>query len=125
VLTTRGPLQRGRRKALARGEEVFGRHPVIAIVLTPTWIAGIHGVRARIYLPTNAAAAGAWAVGIGLGAYFVGPTVVDVVDDLGLITGIGLVLLILAAVATEITRRRRRSAADDEPTAAGQSKKGS
>jgi membrane protein DedA with SNARE-associated domain len=113
VLTTRGPLHGMRRKALARGEEVFARHPVAGVLLTPSWIAGIHRVRKRVYLPTNAASAAVWAVGIGLGSYYVGPQIVDIVGELGWITAIGVVLLILSAVATEISRRRRRR---DRPT---------
>ena len=40
-------------------------------------------VEGRIYHPTNAISAALWAAGIGFGAYLVGPTVVDAVDDLG------------------------------------------
>jgi len=109
VLTTRGPLHEMRRRALARGDEVFDRYPVIAILLTPSWIAGIHRVRSTIYLPTNAAGAALWAGGIGLGAYFIGPTVVDIVDDVGLASVVGVVVLVLAGVITEVLRRRRRS----------------
>jgi membrane-associated protein len=108
VLTRPGPLARMRSKALARGDEIFGRFAVIAILLTPSWIAGIHRVRAAVYLPTNAAGAALWAVGIGLGAFYVGPTVVDVVGDLGWITAAGLALLIVAGVTIEIRRRRHR-----------------
>jgi membrane protein DedA with SNARE-associated domain len=113
VLITRGPLHHMRRKALARGDEVFARFTVVAILLTPSWIAGIHRVRASIYLPTNAVGAAIWAVGIGVGAYVVGPTVVDAVEDLGWVTAIGVLGLILAGVAIEIARRRRRAAPSD------------
>ena len=108
VLTTRGPLHSARRGALARGDEVFARHPVIAILLTPSWIAGIHKVGATVYLTVNAVSAVVWAVGIGLGAYYIGPSVIDFVADLGWVTGGGLVVLILAGVVAEIVRRRRR-----------------
>src|SRR5205807_9728841 len=63
LITARGPLRRARLKAVARGEDVFRRHPVIAIVLTPSWIAGIHRVGATIYLCVNAIGAALWAVG--------------------------------------------------------------
>jgi membrane protein DedA with SNARE-associated domain len=108
VLTTRGPLHAARRRALARGEEVFSRFTVLGIVLTPSWIPGILHTRARVFVPTNAACALVWAVGIGLSAFFLGPAVIDVVSDLGLVTGVALGALIVAAVATEIARRRRR-----------------
>ncbi len=108
VLATRGPLHSMRRSALARGDEVFARHPVIAILLTPSWIAGIHKVGAAVYLTVNVVSAAVWAVGIGLGAYYIGPAVIDFVADLGWVTGGGLVLLILAGVVVEIARRRSR-----------------
>ena len=107
VLTTRGPLHRMRQAAVERGDEVFARYTVVAIVLTPSWIAGIHRVRAPVYLLTNAASAALWAGGIGLGAYIIGPTVVDFVADLGWVTGSALVLLVVGGVAVEIPRRRR------------------
>lgn len=109
VLVSRGPLRRARLKALARGDEVFGRHPVWGVLLTPSWIAGIHRVRSRVYLPTNAAGAALWAAGIGLGAYYIGPSVVELVDDLGWITAVGLAVLIAGAVWAELSRRRRRT----------------
>jgi membrane protein DedA with SNARE-associated domain len=87
---------------------VFGRFPVMAILLTPSWIPGILRVRARVFLPTNILSAALWAVGIGMGAYLIGPAVVDVVGDLGLATGLALAALIGVAVATEVVRRRRR-----------------
>lgn len=119
ILIAPGPLRHTRIKAVARGEEVFARYPVVAIFLTPSWIAGIHRVRAAVYLPTNAAAAAVWTGGIGLGAYFVGPTVLDVAQDAGLITAIGVVLLIVAGIAIELRRRRRSTGRQDEPAAPG------
>jgi membrane protein DedA with SNARE-associated domain len=108
VLETRGPLLRFRLRTLSRGDEIFGRYPVLAIVLTPSWIAGIHHVNTGVYQITNVATAFIWAVGIGLAAYIIGPAVIDAVADLGLVTGVGLALLITAGVVVEIRRRRRR-----------------
>lgn len=111
VLTTRGPLHKMRMTALARGDEVFGKWPVTAILLTPSWIAGIHHVRPALYVPVNILSAGVWAVGIGLGAYFAGPTIIDFVDDLGLATAIGLGVLVALGVLLEVRRRRRKGRA--------------
>jgi len=108
VLETRGPLLRFRLRALSRGDEIFGRYPVLAIVLTPSWVAGIHQVKTGVYQITNVATAFIWAVGIGLAAYFIGPAVIDAVEDLGWVTAVGLGLLIAAGVGIEIRRRRRR-----------------
>jgi membrane protein DedA with SNARE-associated domain len=109
IVTAPGPLRSMRRKALERGEEIFERVPVLAIVLTPAWVAGIHRVRPAIYLTTNFVSAAVWAAAIGVGGYFVGPAVIDVVGDLGIVFGTGIVLLVLAAIGLEIRRRRRRA----------------
>src|SRR5207248_7780126 len=107
VVTASGPLHRQRLAAVARGEEVFRRLTVIAILLAPSWVSGINRAGTGIYLITNALSAVLWAVGIGLGAYYVGPAVIDVLDDVGTITAIGLVALVLVGVGFEVRRRWR------------------
>jgi membrane protein DedA with SNARE-associated domain len=111
VMIAPGPLHRLRLKAVERGEEVFERLTVIAILLAPSWVAGIHRAGTAVYLTTNAFAAAAWAVGIGLAAYFAGPPVIDVIGDIGTASAIGLGLLVLIAVGFELARRRRRAQA--------------
>jgi membrane protein DedA with SNARE-associated domain len=108
IVTAQGPLLGMRLRALDRGEEIFRRYALVAILLAPTWVAGIHHVRPQLFLPLNALASAIWAGGIGLGAYFIGPAVLDFVDDLGLVTALVLAALILAAVCSEVLRRRRR-----------------
>ena len=108
VMSAPGPFQRARLKAVERGDEIFGRVPVLAVVLTPSWIAGIHRVRPTVYLITNALSAALWAVGIGLGAYLAGPAVAEVVDDVGWVATIGFVALVAAGVVLELRRRRLR-----------------
>jgi membrane protein DedA with SNARE-associated domain len=108
VMTARGPLRRLRVRAVARGDEVFERLAIIAIVLAPAWVAGINRAGPVVFTITNAVSALVWAVGIGVGAYFAGPPVLDVINDVGLVTGIGLVLLILFGVGLEVMRRRRQ-----------------
>jgi membrane protein DedA with SNARE-associated domain len=108
LLTRRGPLLAIRVRAVARGEALFASHPVIAILLTPSWVAGIHRVRPALYQLVNVATAAVWAGAIGLGAYFAGPAVIDVVDDFGTLTTILLALVIVGAIAFELRRRRLR-----------------
>jgi len=108
VMTAPGPLRRLRLKAVERGEEVFERLTVIAILLTPAWVAGIHRAGTGVYMITNVVSSVVWTLGIGLGAYFAGPPVLDVLNDVGTATGIGLVVLVLLAIGWEVTRRRRR-----------------
>ncbi len=108
VLTAPGPLRSARIRAVDRGEQLFASHPVIAVLLTPSWIAGINRVRSAIYQPTNALSAVAWALGFGLGAYFAGPAVIDVAEDLGAVTTIILICLVATVVGLELHRRHRR-----------------
>ncbi len=108
VLTAPGPLLRFRQAAIERGDEVFGRMPVLAIILAPAPVAGIHRVRPRLYLTVNFVSAVVWAVGIGLGSYFAGPPVLDVVNDLGWVLGGALVVLVAVAVGVGMRQRRRR-----------------
>ena len=109
VMIAPGPLRRLRLKAVERGEEVFERLTVIAILLTPAWVAGIHRVGTPVYLITNSVSALVWAVGIGLGAYYAGPPVLEVLNDVGTATLIGLGLLVVAAIGFEVARRRRQA----------------
>ena len=110
VLTAPGPFRRARAKAVVKGDAIFERYTVLAILLAPSWIAGIHRVRTRVFLPVNALAAALWAGGIGLAAYYIGPTVVDFVSDLGTFTLVALVLLVIVALGGEFLRRRGRRA---------------
>jgi membrane protein DedA with SNARE-associated domain len=111
VMTAPGPLRGLRLKAVERGEEVFERFTVLAILFTPAWVAGIHRAGTAVYLTTNAFSSALWAAGIGLAAYYAGPPVIDVLDDVGTVTGIGLVVLIMLAIGFELNRRRRARAA--------------
>src|SRR5690348_10375173 len=108
LVTAPGPLRRARMVAVSRGDEVFERHPVLAILLTPSWVAGIHRVRTDVYMILNLVGAAVWAAGIGLAAYWTGPSVVDFVNDFGLVTTLALGTLIAVVAAAEIVRRRRR-----------------
>jgi membrane protein DedA with SNARE-associated domain len=117
VVTAPGPLHSFRRRAVERGDEVFQRVPIVAILLTPSWVAGINRARPRLYLPVNAFSALLWAAGIGYGAYLIGPAVVDVVDDVGLVMTVGIVALVVLAVLLGLRQRRRRAAAREDDRA--------
>lgn len=109
VLMVPGPLRRMRLRAIARGEELFKRWEVIAIILAPSWLAGIHRSNSRVYLLTNAASALLlWAAPIALAAYYAGPPILDLVSDFGTFAAIIVVAVIVGAIGFELLRRRRR-----------------
>lgn len=107
LVTARGPFKRLRLRVLERGERVFERWTVLAVVIAPAWVAGIHQVRSGVYVPANALSALLWAAPLGLGAYFAGPPVIDLVDDAGTASLLVVGGLLLVVVVEEIVRRRR------------------
>jgi membrane protein DedA with SNARE-associated domain len=109
VLTAPGPLHHLRLALIARGDRFYERYGPIAVLFTPSWVAGIHAMRSSRFLPANAVSALAWALAIGLGAYFVGPSITDVVGDAGTAGGIVLGVLFALAVVLVIRRRSHRS----------------
>jgi membrane protein DedA with SNARE-associated domain len=107
LVTAPGPLRSLRIKTVQRGEEIFDRHPVMAILITPSFVAGVHRVPSRVYQPINALSAAAWAVGIGVGGYLVGPPVLDVFTDVGALFSAIIIVVIAAIVWLELRRRRK------------------
>lgn len=108
VVSAPGPLYRARLSALDRGDHFYERFGAVAVFFTPSWVAGIHGMRPGKYLAANLAASLLWAIVIGAGAYLIGPPIVEVVDDLGLVSALVVGGLIAVAVSGAIVQRRRR-----------------
>jgi membrane protein DedA with SNARE-associated domain len=106
LLEAPGPLRSLRRRLLESGDRVFKRYVAIAVLLAPSFASGIYGVRARVYLLWNTFWAVVWTAGIGLGAYYAGPPIVDLVGDFGWFSLGGLVVLALVVVAVTVRRRR-------------------
>jgi membrane protein DedA with SNARE-associated domain len=122
VLTAPGPLLSARLWAVRRGDEAFERYTVMAILIAPSWAAGINRVPATTYNIVNIIAAMVWSLGLGLGAYLVGPPVIDVVNDLGSVTeAILAAVLIIGAVEglRRWLRNRRRRGKHPEPGEVG------
>jgi len=108
LVTRRGPFYRLRLRTLARGERFYERYGAVAVFLTPAWMAGIAEMRWSRFFPVNSLAALLWAIGFGVGAYFVGPPILEVGDDLGLLGTLVVAALVAAALVAEALRRRRR-----------------
>jgi membrane protein DedA with SNARE-associated domain len=102
-----GPLRHQREKAVRRGARFFDRYGIAAVYFAPSWVAGTIGMSARRFLPANAIAAALWTLLVGLGAYIAGPTIADIVGDIGLAGLVVLGVLALAGAATAVLRRRR------------------
>jgi membrane protein DedA with SNARE-associated domain len=109
LLTAPGPLHHLRLALIARGDRFYERYGPIAVLLTPSWVAGIHDMRWSRFLPANAISALTWALGVGLGAYLVGPSITDIAADAGLAGGVLLGVLFVLAVVLVVRRRSHRS----------------
>jgi membrane protein DedA with SNARE-associated domain len=109
LVTAPGPLRRQRAAVAARGERFFERYGVLAVYLAPSWVAGSVGMRAARFLPANALAAAIWALLVGLSAYFVGPSIAELIGDLGLAGAIVLGIVAVAAIVAGVLRNRRRN----------------
>jgi membrane protein DedA with SNARE-associated domain len=108
VVGAPGPLYRMRHSALERGDRFFERFGSIAVFFTPSWVAGIHSMSAKRFLPANAVASLTWSVIVGGGAFFVGPPIVELISDIGTVAGIVIACLAVAGVAGALRHRSRR-----------------
>jgi membrane protein DedA with SNARE-associated domain len=124
VVTAPGPLRAARLWAVRRGDAVFERYTILAILIAPSWAAGINRVPALVYNLVNLVSAAVWAAGLGLAAYFIGPPVIELVSDLSTIVetvlSIALALAALAGLRRWLRHRRQRrerQGGDGTPTA--------
>ena len=107
VLGAPGPLHGVRLALIDSGDRFFARYGVVAVLLVPSWVAGIVRMRASLYVPVNAASAAVWALAIGLTAYWVGPPIADVAADEGLLAWV-VVAALIAGFAIVLARKHLR-----------------
>ena len=101
-----GPLHHLRLSLTAKGDRFYARYGLVAVLFTPSWVAGIHNMRWSHYVPVNALSALVWALAIALAAYWVGPAITDIAADVGL-GGWMIVGGAVAIVAAIVLLRRR------------------
>ena len=118
LLELPGPLERHRQGVLDRGERIFQRHGAKTVFfgrwfsglrIASAWLAGVNRMPWGRFLVYNALGGIAWAVSVGLLAYWVGHSADDVLKTVG-IGGLGLALLVLGAFVVWRWRRGRRTA---------------
>ena len=110
LLTAPGPLHHLRLALIARGDRFYERYGAVAVLFTPSWIAGIHDMRWSRFLPANAISALTWALSVGLGAYLVGPSITDIAADTGLAGGLLVGALFVLALVLAVWHRFHKSA---------------
>jgi membrane protein DedA with SNARE-associated domain len=105
LVTAPGPLHHLRLSLIARGDRFYEQYGVIAVLFTPSWIAGIHDMRWSRFLLINALSALVWALCVGVGAYLIGPSIADLVGDVGIV-GAAVVVVLFVLTAVIFVRRR-------------------
>jgi membrane protein DedA with SNARE-associated domain len=108
VLTAPGPLLRLRLRVIASGERFYDRWGLVAVLFTPSWVAGIHNMRISRYGPVNLVSALIWALAWGLLAYFIGPSITDVISDAGTARWFVLAGAVVVVAAIAVIRHSRR-----------------
>lgn len=93
----RGPFLPLRTRALVRSERIAQRHRFLASLLTPGWFAGINRIPLRPFVLGASLSGLAWTLTVGLGAFFVGPSLVAQFDT------VGRWLVIATAVTAAVT----------------------
>jgi membrane-associated protein len=119
VLQGSGPFHGYRQRLLQQGERFFARHGAKAVFLgrwvtglriTAAWLAGTNRMPWRTFVFWNACGGVAWAVSVGLAAYFLGAAGGKVLATLGGVAAATFLVTLLAA-AFAWRRRRRRARA--------------
>jgi len=124
LLTAPGPLLHHRRRVIAVGEPFFDRHGPKAVFLgrwvtglriTAAWMAGVTKMPWPTFLFWNALGGIAWAISIGLLAYFVGHSAETIIHVAGLGGAAAVVLggLVLWLVL-RVRRRRAEELVEEE-----------
>jgi len=113
LLLRPGPLLAWRTRLLARSEGLIRRRAFLASLLGPGWLAGINEVPPRPFIAGSALSGLLWTLTIGLGAFFVGPSLISLYDDVGKWTTIAALTGAVSAALVIFIRRAR--AAEGEP----------
>src|ERR671933_1827779 len=116
LLELPGPLENHRQRVLERGEAIFRRHGAKTVFfgrwfsglrIASAWLAGVNRMPWGTFLVYNALGGIAWAVSVGMLAYWAGHSADDVLKAVG-IGGLGLALVVFCAFGVWRWRRARR-----------------
>jgi len=118
VLEAPGPLQKRRIDTIAAGDRFFERYGpravffarwVALVRFAAAWLAGINGMRFRVFFFWNALGGISWAITFGLVGYFLGTAGAHVIERFGVYALGALIVLAVAGYGYVKLRERRKS----------------
>jgi membrane protein DedA with SNARE-associated domain len=107
LLLRPGPMLAWRTRLLTRSEGLIQRRAFLASLLGPGWLAGVNEVPPRPFIAGSALSGLLWTLTIGLGAFFVGPSLISLYDDIGKWATIAGVVAAASATLFIFMRRAR------------------
>jgi len=116
LLERPGRLEEGRRNLLQRGEKFFARHGGKTVFLgrwlpflrvTAAWLAGANRMHWLKFVAWNAAGGIAWAVSVGVLAFYAGEAVAAVLHAAGYVALAVFAVALVSVGAWALFRRRR------------------
>lgn len=117
LLQRPGPFERFRTGAIEKGDRLFRRFPRTAPLVAPAALSGIYRVRWPVFALASALIAAWWTLATGLGAYFLGPAVADILSDIGVRGAIAVAIIAALGLLYRYLLRRRSAPQNDRATA--------
>jgi membrane protein DedA with SNARE-associated domain len=108
LLLSPGPLLAWRTRLLVRSESLMQRRAFLASLLGPGWLAGVNKLPPRPFIAGSALSGLMWTLTIGLGAFFVGPSLVALYDDVGKWATLAALAMAGSAALFMLMRHRSR-----------------
>ena len=105
-----GRLEKSRRKLLAKGDRVFGRHNFVASVTMPAFVSGIFKVRFWVFV-LGALVAGVGWIGMYVGlSYFLGAEIAKRIGNAGTKAVLGVLVIVAIGLGIRAAYSRWRAA---------------
>jgi membrane protein DedA with SNARE-associated domain len=114
LLEAKGPFARRRHEVVAAGDRFFERHGAKAVFFArwialvrfaAAWLAGINGMRYRLFFFYNALGGITWGVTYGLVGYFAGSAAATAISHFGIYAFAGMAILFVGYAAIRLRRR--------------------
>jgi membrane protein DedA with SNARE-associated domain len=113
LLEASGPFQRRRHEVVAAGDRFFARHGAKAVFFArwialvrfaAAWLAGINGMRYRLFFFYNALGGITWGVTYGLVGYFAGSAAATAISHFGIYAFAGMAVLFVGYAYVKLRR---------------------